>query len=323
MLGDSRLLSRVAERMYWLGRYLERAEDTARLLGVHSAAALDLPLGERLDWRSLVVILGAEDAYSTRHGTADEENVVAFLLADRDNPGSVASAVAQARENARTTREVMPIEAWECLNGLHLEVQERVGQSIYRRARAEFIEHIIATSQRLGGLMLGTMSHDQVYHFFVLGQLLERADMTTRILDVGGGALDTEDAIDGPVWMSILGSLGASQMYRRSRRERVNGPDTLSYLLHDQRFPRAVAFCLDEIESTLRYLPESNVTLRSIRNARGALCDVEVVELLSTRALARYLDDLQAALAQVHDSIARLWAPPDAISLARMFQTQY
>lgn len=312
MLGEPRLLSRVAERMYWLGRYVERAEDTARLLAAHSAAALDLPLGESLDWLSLVTILGANTSFEARYATASETTVVSFLLSDAKHPGSVASTIAQARENARTTREVMPAESWECLNTLHLQIEERAITALARRSRSDFLELIVAATQRLTGLMAGTMSHDQVYHFFQLGLLLERADMTTRILDVASMVARSDELGEDPIWLSILSSLSATQMYRRYRRERVNGPDTLAYLLHDQRFPRAVAFCLDEIESTLRYLPESNVTLRSIRSARVCLCDVDVVDLLEPGALAPYLDQLQATLAPIHDSISRLWAPPEA-----------
>lgn len=312
------MLSRVAERMYWIGRYLERCEDTARLVGVNATLMLDLPKGTRPSWPALIAIAGAEPEFHAHYQNADERNIVKFLLADTFNPSSIISSTALARENARTTREVMPSEAWERINNLHLHARENAASGVLRRGRHEFIENIISACQQITGMLHGTMSHDRAFQFFVLGQSLERADMTTRIVDVAS-LIPEATAPDGTakaatyesvLWMSVLRSLSAFQMYRQNMRERVNGEDVLSYILHDQRFPRAVAFCLDEMESCLRHLPRPTVPLKCLGDAREVLHNVEIDELLAG-GLGGYLDDLQREIGVIHAHIESTWFSAD------------
>lgn len=176
------MLSRVAERVYWQARYLERAENTARLLNVFSTLLLDLPPRTKLGWHSLVEITGTDEEFDGRYKQALERNVVRFLLCD-SNGHSILDMLALTRENARTTREIMPMEAFEKINDLYFFAKENVAKGIARGARHELLEEIISGCQQISGLMAGSMSRGEAYSFVRLGRSLERADMTTRIVD--------------------------------------------------------------------------------------------------------------------------------------------
>ena len=180
------LLSRVAESVYWTGRYLERAEATARLVQVHTELFLDLPKAAGVGWSPLLAVTGSGDAFRTQllRGRPRSE-VVGFLAVDADNPGSVVASLAQARANLRVTRAVVPREAWEVLNELHLWAVGHLDEAVDRRTRVcvDGPRRAAAASCSRGSLD-GTMSHDESYSFLEIGRFLERADMTTRVLDV-------------------------------------------------------------------------------------------------------------------------------------------
>ena len=176
------LLSRVAERVYWQARYLERAENMARLLHVFSALQLDLPKGTKLGWQSLIQITGHDTYFSTKYKQENERNVVKFLLAEK-NGISLVDMLVSARENARTTREIMPTEAFELINGLHHFARDHAEKGLHRAERNNILEQIVSRAQQIGGLLAGSMSRDEAYSFVRLGRSLERADMTTRIIE--------------------------------------------------------------------------------------------------------------------------------------------
>lgn len=304
------MLSRVAYNIYWMGRLLERAENTARLVSVHGNLLLDLPRrSTAFGWEPLVTIIGSDIPFQERYRTANEANVVKFLVADQDHPGSILSALSQARENLRTTRDIIPREAWEELNDLYLTAVERVGEGLSRRTRHDYLKRIVRGSQLISGLLSGTMSHGIAYHFLCLGGYLERADMTTRILDVRSanlvGAQNQGPALsplDNIQWMSVLRSLTAYQMYRQHVRLRVQGPDVLNFLLRDPDFPRAVGYCLARIERDLGLLPERTEPRRRAARLQQRLQAADV-RVLAQGSLHDYIDDLQIELAALHDSI--------------------
>src|SRR5262245_52653245 len=134
------MLSRVAERVYWTGRYVERAESTARLVKAYTTQVMDLPKGVEPGWKHLVDITGANAPFEERHGTYDERSTIDFLLADADNPGSILSALAMARENVRTTRDILPTEAWEHANELYLYAKASAADSVGRKHRFSFLK---------------------------------------------------------------------------------------------------------------------------------------------------------------------------------------
>ncbi|WP_312914369.1 alpha-E domain-containing protein [Candidatus Competibacter phosphatis] len=177
------MLSRVAQNIYWMARQIERAEDTARIINVNSNLLLDLPRNTTFGWLPLIFIVGAEKLFFEKdpNRLADETAVVKFLISDRDNPGSIISSLAAARENLRTTRDTVPQDAWEQVNGLYIYARDHVPT---RRGRFEFMRRVIHGAQQINGMLSGAMSRTAAYDFVRLGRYLERADMTTRILDV-------------------------------------------------------------------------------------------------------------------------------------------
>src|SRR5690242_9659183 len=156
------MLSRVAERVYWMGRYVERAESSARLLNAYTNQLMDLPRGAEPGWKHLVDITGATPLFEAS-GAYDERGTVSFLVADRENPGSILSSVAMARENVRTTRDVLPTEAWEYANELYLFAKANAERCVARGQRFAVLKTIVARCQQLEGLLAGTMSHGTTY----------------------------------------------------------------------------------------------------------------------------------------------------------------
>ena len=191
------MLSRVAERFYWMARNIERAENTARLLNAYNLLMLDLPRGVGLSWSQLVDISGSQDIFASRYRRASERNVLGFILSERDNPGSIITCVSMARENVRTTRDIMPSEGFEQVNELLLFVRRRLASRNANKNVYNFLAEVVQRCQGITGLLAGTMSHDAAYQFVRLGRNLERADMTTRVLDVGAGALMASSGPDG------------------------------------------------------------------------------------------------------------------------------
>ncbi|HYN76820.1 MAG TPA: alpha-E domain-containing protein, partial [Lamprocystis sp. (in: g-proteobacteria)] len=176
------MLSRVAENIYWLGRYVERAENTARIVSVNANLLLDLPRGIAPGWAPLVYITGANAQFEEHYQDYSERHVVHFLLGDERNSGSTLYALGAARENCRTIRDFVPREAWESLNELYLYARDELARGTSKGGRHTYLKHIIQSAQGFNGLLSGTMLHDQGYEFLHLGRFLERADMTTRII---------------------------------------------------------------------------------------------------------------------------------------------
>jgi uncharacterized alpha-E superfamily protein len=307
------MLSRVAKNIYWIARYLERAENTARLVNVNIHLFMDLPSTSRtFGWESLITIMGSNRLFYELYSEPTEDNVINFLLGDTRNLGSIHSALAQARENMRTTRDIVPKEAWEQLNNLYLFVKNEVTHGITKRNRYEFLKQVILGCQQITGIASGTMSRDAAYHFFRLGNYLERADMTTRIVDVRSANLlpkpsdeDTKNLspFDNIQWMSVLKSLTAYQMYRQHVRLRVKGADVLRFLLQDTEFPRSVFFCLGMVENYLSGLPKNDTPLRAIARLQRQVQGADVREL-AYQGLHKFMDDLQIGFGTVYEHIA-------------------
>lgn len=305
------MLSRVAQNVYWLARYVERAEDTARLINVNTNLLLDLPRDTRFGWEPLIFITGGESLFFEHHEGPDETEVITFLTGDRNNPSSILSALSFARENLRTTRDVVPREAWEQTNDLYLFVKDHLPMGISRRGRYEFLKRIIHGSQQITGLLAGTMNHGPAYDFIRLGRYLERADMTTRILDVRSADLLLNQHEDltpfyNIQWVSVLKSLSAYQMYRQQVRVRVRGPDVLRFLLQNSLFPRTVCRCLDEIETCLLKLPRHDAPLKSVSDLKKTVVAARV-PALAQEGLHEFIDELQIGLARIHDQIAETY----------------
>ncbi len=307
------MLSRVAERIYWLARYLERTENMARLVNTYHFLLLDLPRGAQVGWKTLPIITGGQEIFAEHYLRHDERNTVKFLLADAFNPGSLANSIASARENCRTSREELPGQAWEQINELHLFVTHQVMDALARRGRFDFLTGVIHSCQQLTGLLHGVMSRGHAYEFVSLGRYLERADMTSRVIDIGTQThplsyRSQEEAanIDVHVWTSILRALNAYQMYRKDRRLAVNDVDVAAYLLHDGNFPRSIRHCLDQVEVCFGNLPLRGNMLKRSRVARQDLDQIKPAEL-DGAALHQRLDTLQMGISEIHDGIRETW----------------
>ncbi|MCP5156946.1 MAG: alpha-E domain-containing protein [Ectothiorhodospiraceae bacterium] len=309
------MLSRVAETLYWLGRYAERAEDTARLVNVNAHLLLDLPRGLAPGWRPLVAITGSEDVFQARYPDYEERHVVRFLIGDRDYPSSVLASLRMVRENARTIRDIVPREVWELVNALYLDAQEHVSTGLSKRGRHAYLSRIIRGAQTLAGMLDGTMSHDVGYEFLRIGRNLERADMTTRIIDVRSADLlaqaDTElRPFENIQWMSVLKSLTAYQMYRRTMQVRVRRSDALRFLLQDQAFPRAFYHCVVAAETGIAGLPRPERAARVTAHLKRQAQQADVRGLADdATALHAFVDQLQVGLGRLHEAIAGTWFP--------------
>lgn len=305
------MLSRVAERMYWFGRYMERAENTARLINVNANLLLDLPRMVKVIWSGLIDITGTNEEFYNKYEHADERNVVRFMLSDDKNPGSIYSAISMVKENARITREIMPSEAWEQINELNLYVKQNVSEAFKRDGRHEFLDDVIHYCHQITGLLLGNMSHGNAYNFIRIGRNIERADMTTRIADIGCTFLmnqkaDIPEAFENILWMNVLRSLSAYQMYRQHVHDRVNGEDVVDFLMRDSEFPRAVAHCLEGLNFCIKKLPNCDHTLRNITRVQRILNEMDVAKIMETR-LHEFIDELQINLAEIHTQVSKTW----------------
>ena len=183
------LLSRVAESLYWSARYLERAEDTARVVLQHTNLIVDLPPSAGVTWEALLAVTGNVETFEKTGHDVHEHSIVSYLVDDRDNPACLLLAVTAARDNLRGAREVIPRAAWQAVNDLYHFVANRHEEGVNRAGRARFCDQLISESQRVVGALSGTMSRDAAYDMMRLGRHIERADMTTRVLDVTAGAL--------------------------------------------------------------------------------------------------------------------------------------
>jgi uncharacterized alpha-E superfamily protein len=304
------MLSRVAERVYWMGRYVERAESTARLVSAYTNQVMDLPRGVEPGWKHLVDITGANAPFESGAATYDERSTISFLVADRENGGSILSSVAMARENVRTTRDVLPTEVWEYANELYLFAQANAQHAVARGHRFRVLKSIVSRCQQLEGLLAGTMSHGVAYEFVSLGRNLERADMTTRIVDSAVFLLmprrAAPGAYDSILWMNVLRSLGGYQMYRQHVRNKVEADEVVRFLLYDRDFPRAVCHALAESERGLGTLPRNAEALRSLARVQARIRDAPI-GAMGLDDLHRLIDEVQTDLAEVHDRIRTTW----------------
>ncbi len=313
------MLSRVAERLYWMGRYLERTENLARLLNVYSTLLLDLPRGSRIGWHTLLEIAGCEAEFGESHQSRDERAIIRFLLSDARNPVSIVSALAMARENARTTREIIPAEAWERINNLYLYARDNASRGVARGPRHELLQQLIAHCQQLTGLLEGAMSRNSGHCFISVARNVERADMTTRIIHAGSvnllpavvaaGEMDDErvaEAWDNVIWMSVLRSLSAYQMYRQHVLDRINGEDVVTFLLQDPQFPRSVVHCLEQLSWALQALPNNQDVLRTLGGVQRMVKEASVPDLMDN-GLSGFIDRIQISLGEINVEISATW----------------
>ncbi|MEZ5566461.1 MAG: alpha-E domain-containing protein [Gammaproteobacteria bacterium] len=309
------MLSRVAERVYWMVRYLERAEDAARLINVYGDLLLDIPRSTGLSWRDIPPVLGDPGMTGSKRRQPTDRAVLHFLLIDKRNPDSLLMSLTNARENARTTRDLLPAEAWHAVNELHMYATSELVKAVAGRYRSRVLGTLVSRVQEITGLLTGTMSHGTAYQFLLIGRYLERAEMTTRIVDVAAALLmsgrEELKVYENTLWVSVLRSLSAYQMYRQHVRRRVYGADVLRFLLKDAEFPRSVVWCMDEIQLASARLPNSGPPVALIRRVRQVL-DRTAVESLDFTEVHDFVDQLQQRFAELHNVARTTWFEPDS-----------
>ena len=305
------MLSRVAENIYWMARCIERAENTARVINVNTNLILDLPRSANVGWEPLIEITGSEKLFYEHYDSPDEKNVLRFMIADLENPGSIVGSLQNARENARTIRDIIPRETWERINDLFITSKKHAQSGVARKNRYQYLQSVILGAQTITGQLAGTMIHDEGYDFLRIGRNLERADMTTRIIDVrSGGLLENEHENLTPYeniqWMSVLKSLTAYQMYRRTIQIRVRRPDVLNFLFKERNFPRAFYHTLCEVESSLEHLPRNKDVKKKLKELQKFVLDVEPATL-KQNDLHEFIDTLQLKLSEIHNEISEVY----------------
>jgi uncharacterized alpha-E superfamily protein len=243
------MMSRVAEHCFWLARYLERAENTARVLEVNQTLLLDFDVPFEQQWKPLLIICGIHDAKEP----FDAETVQNSLTWDRDNGFSIASSIAYARENARIIREVISADMWERMNYYYLWMQSAGARDLYDNNRADFYNQIKRINQLLDGIGEGTMLHGEPWDFFKLGKFLERSSQTARILDVKYHLVQSNPHLVGTDlenahWTAILKSCSGYEPFHKQRHslERRLGVAVAGFLIFDPIFPRSIVFCLEQ-----------------------------------------------------------------------------
>ncbi|RLA04222.1 MAG: alpha-E domain-containing protein [Gammaproteobacteria bacterium] len=308
------MLSRVAERLYWMARYLERAEDTARLTSAYAHLIMDIPVGTSPGWDTLVHIMDGDEQFNAHHRVYNEQNVLRFLIANEENPASIRFAIKAARENVRTTRDQLPAEAWEHVNELYLYSEEMAEKSVGRRNRYAFLEQIITRCQMINGLVLTTLSRDHAYRFIKLGHLIERSDMTTRVIDVGTGAILTRQtpdaAIDPLLWGYLLQALSAMGAYRRAIGPQLEAAPVIDFMFSASQFPRSLQFCLRGIREELTPLRNAEEVIALLDRTHQKLSRFEAHEL-SLKEIHQFIDDFQLALNQLSGTITAAWFRPE------------
>jgi uncharacterized alpha-E superfamily protein len=252
------LIARVADHCFWLGRYIERAESTARVLQVTGVLALDAELPPQRCWQPVVIVSGQEADFVARHGRdalGDAETVQRYLVDDDDNPVSLGRSVAAARENARSVREVVSLEVWQVVNELHVFLGSDEARGMCDDDLDALYARVQRATQLVLGLMRSTMLHDAPLDYIWLGVLLERVSQTARLLDVEHHALLAEGAphpvLETALWLSLLRACSGIEAFMKRNRGKVTGAAVAAFLILEPRFPRSVLYCVTSARDRL------------------------------------------------------------------------
>jgi len=300
------MLSRVASHTYWLGRYLERAEDMARTMSVHDHMLMDLSEADRTsNWFQLIAINGNEKLYIEHNGAHDEQSILEFLVFSQDNPSSLANTLSGVRYNLRACRSTIPKAMYEMVNEVCLSLGE-VSQDFFNHGRRRrYLRNIEHQLLAIAGAANGSMSYNKAFLFMRIGCFLERADMTSRIVDVRSADLLHSQTIaklsayENTQWIAILQSLQAYQMYMSETRRPINGPDVLNFVLKNFDHPKSFRFCIQRLSSFLQRMPETVALQEQITILLRKIDNADVHQLAKNQfELHQFMDALQVELGQ-------------------------
>ena len=319
------MLSRVAESIFWLSRYVERAENVARFINVNLKLSIDLGPGIGGQWAPLIYTTGDQEAFAERFGEPDQKKVIAFLAFDPENPNSIISCLRAARENARTVREMISSLMWEELNKFFLNVRAATSDQNVLANPYDFLQQVILSSHLIDGITDATMSHNEAWHFFVMGRLLERADKTSRILDVKYFTLlpsvaDIGTAVDTIQWSALLESASALEMYRK-RHGRITPANVADFLILDRDFPRAMHHCLIQAEESLTAITGNRggrvytSAEQKLGRLRSELNYARIDDVIQS-GLHEFIDQFQIRLNEVGGAVSETFFAPEPVTPA-------
>ncbi|MDZ4818438.1 MAG: alpha-E domain-containing protein [Planctomycetota bacterium] len=317
------MLSRVADSIYWMSRYSERAENVARFIEVNLYLSLDLGSELGNQWAPLIFTTGDQELFVDRYGEPDEKKVIEFLSFDEQNPNSILSCLRSARENARTVREMISSSMWEELNKFYLMVRAAAASRTAIESPLDFFTQVKLNSHLLQGVRDATMSRGEAWHFARLARLLERADKTSRILDVKyylllPSAAEIGTPVDTIQWAALLKSASALEMYRKSH-GRITPANVADFLILDREFPRAMRFCLINAEDSLLAITGStpgtfrNAAEQKLGRLRSELDYADINEIIEG-GLHEFIDRFQTKINAVGEAVAETFLTPRPVS---------
>lgn len=306
------MLSRVANSIYWMCRYIERAENVARFIGVNLNLLLDMPSEQGKHWEPIIMTTGDQELFEKRYPDYGQEAVIRFLTFDREYPNAILTCLAAARENARSIREIISSEMWEHLNNFYLELADTHSSEFALKDPHRFFRIIQMRSHLFTGLMDSTMSHGEAWNFARIGMMIERADKMSRILDVKYFMLLPQAEMvntpfDNIQWTAVLKSASAFEMFRKQH-HRITPRSVADFLIFDSQFPRSIRHCVSKSMVCLHRISGSapgaahNAAEKRLGRLEADLEYADIDEVID-QGMHEYLDGLQTRLNQVDTAI--------------------
>jgi uncharacterized alpha-E superfamily protein len=308
------VLSRIADSIYWMSRYLERAGNTARLLEINLLYLLEAEdaLPEAAQWKPLLAISASEDAYAACYGGPEitQRKVIQFMTAERANPSSIRNSLRLARENARVVRDRLSKEMWEAMNQLWLQLERQFGTSVWPEGAASLYAEVRNGVARFHGLTLNTMMRGEGWAFYLLGTCLERADMTARILDVKYHLLLPDlsmvgSPLDYYQWAALLRSLSGFEAYRRKYHAGLRPVDVAEFVIFEAEFPRSLAFCIERMDQALQTIRgeiADEASAAAMQRLREFVAGTSAEQIFE-RGLHEHLDDFLLFVSELHAAL--------------------
>ncbi len=313
------MLSRVADSLYWMSRYIERAENNARILDVNLQVTLDSdhtrPVEERLDWLPILATLEDQTVFHKHFPKVDAASVCEFVTFSQENPNSIFSSIARARENARTVREYISSEMWERINALYLWLNCPDARQAYVSGAIDFYRHIVDASHQFSGTSDATLTQGEGWNFIQVGKYLERADSASRILDLKYHILlphgeEVGGTVDTVQWQAVLKSCSAFEAYRKVNYGQVTPWKVAQFIILHESFPRSIRFCADQLDKALHRISgcdRAHFSNPAERLSGKLLSDLHYtsIEDIFQGGLHQYLDNIQLRLIEAAAAMRR------------------
>lgn len=319
------MLSRVANCIYWLNRYVERAENYARFMDVNFNLTLELPSYVPAQWLPLITTTGDHELFNMSYDNASKDNVIRFLTFDESNPSSIYNCLRNARENARTVRPEITKETWEQLNHMYMFVKAASDPKKLKKIDLrEFFNEIKKGCHLFYGITDATISRTDGWHFGNIGRMVERADKTSRILDVKYHIILPQNekvgsTIDIIQWAALLKSVSAYDMYRK-KNGKLSTISIVDFLILDPLFPRSINHCTYEIEQSLKMISITHQTNPLVEKAQKKVENIcnklvcSTANSIVSSGLHEYIDDFQVQMNELSNKVFDMFYSTDEVS---------